>query len=115
MCELGVDQNSDLLMVDPWEAIQTEYMPTAKVLDHFNHEINEVLGGAERPDGSRVPIRIVLLAGADLIGTMSTPGVWSEADLDHILGQYGTWIVERTGRKSSLTTFLFQALLNGPC
>jgi nicotinamide mononucleotide adenylyltransferase len=58
-------------MVDPWEAIQPEYMPTALVLDHFEHEINEVLGGAERPDGSRVPVRIALLAGADLIQTMS--------------------------------------------
>lgn len=28
---------------------------------------------------------------------MSTPGVWSEADLEHILGRYGTFIVERTG------------------
>jgi hypothetical protein len=28
---------------------------------------------------------------------MSTPGVWSEADLDHILGRFGTFIVERTG------------------
>jgi nicotinamide mononucleotide adenylyltransferase len=72
-------------------------MPTAQVLDHFNHEINEVLGGAERPDGSRVPVRIALLAGADLIQTMSTPGVWSEADLEHILGRFGTFIVERTG------------------
>ncbi len=45
-------------MVDSWEAIQPEYMPTALVLDHFEHEINGVLGGAERPDGSRVPVRI---------------------------------------------------------
>lgn len=67
------------------------------MLDHFDHEINEVLGGAERPDGSRIPVRIALLAGADLIQTMSTPGVWSEADLDHILGRFGTFIVERTG------------------
>ena len=67
------------------------------MLDHFDHEINEVLGGAERPDGSRVRVRIALLAGADLIQTMSTPGVWSEADLDHILGRFGTFIVERTG------------------
>jgi hypothetical protein len=33
------------------------------VLDHFEHEINEVLGGAERPDGTRVPVKIALLAG----------------------------------------------------
>jgi nicotinamide mononucleotide adenylyltransferase len=58
-------------MVDPWEAIQPEYMPTALVLDHFEHEINDVLGGAERPNGSRVHVRIALLAGADLIQTMS--------------------------------------------
>ena len=61
-------------MVDPWEATRDEYQPTAKVLDHFNYELNEVLGGAERPDGSRVPFRIILLAGADLVQTMSTPG-----------------------------------------
>lgn len=84
MCELGVDRSSDWLMVDPWEAIQPEYMPTAQVLDHFEHEINEVLGGAERPDGTKAHVRIALLAGADLIQTMSSPGVWSSKDLDHI-------------------------------
>lgn len=97
MCEIAVDQTSNWMMVDSWEAAKTEYMPTAKVLDHVEHEINVVGGGAERPDGSRVPVRIVLLAGADLIHTMSTPGVWSEKDLNHILGRFGTFIVERTG------------------
>lgn len=28
---------------------------------------------------------------------MSTPGVWSEADLNRILGMYGAFIVERNG------------------
>ena len=75
MCELAVDEQRDgWLMVDPWEATQPTYIPTAKVLDHFQYEINEVLGGAERPDGTRVPMRIILLAGADLIQTMSAPG-----------------------------------------
>ncbi|KAG9228680.1 nicotinamide mononucleotide adenylyltransferas-like protein [Amylocarpus encephaloides] len=97
MCELGVDQTSNWLMVDPWEAIQNEYVPTAQVLDHFEEEINKSLGGAERPDGTRAHVQIALLAGADLIQTMSTPGVWSEKDLDHILGRYGTFIIERTG------------------
>lgn len=73
MCELAVDQTSNWMMVDPWEAIQADYTPTALVLDHFEHEINEVLGGAERPDGTRVPVRIALLAGADLIQTMVRP------------------------------------------
>lgn len=97
MCELAVEQTSHWLMVDPFEAVQSAYMPTAKVLEHFQHEINEVLGGAQRPDGSRVPVRIALLAGADLIQTMSTPNVWSPEDLDLILGKFGTFIVERSG------------------
>jgi nicotinamide mononucleotide adenylyltransferase len=75
MCELAVEeQRHGWLMVDPWEALQQNYTPTAKVLDHFQHEINEILGGARRPDGTQVPMRIMLLAGADLIQTMSTPG-----------------------------------------
>ena len=39
----------------------------------------------------------MLLAGSDLIATMSEPGVWSEPDLEHILGRYGVLIVERAG------------------
>lgn len=69
MCELA-SEASNWLMVDPWEAIQPQYMPTAQVLDHFEHEINDVLGGAVRPDGTTAHVRIVLLAGADLIQTM---------------------------------------------
>lgn len=98
MCELAIDDMPQgTLMVDSWEATRDTYQPTAKVLDHFNHELNEVIGGAERPDGSKVPMRIILLAGADLVQTMSTPGVWSHDDLDHILRRYGAFIVEREG------------------
>jgi nicotinic acid mononucleotide adenylyltransferase len=76
-------------MVDPWEAFHKEYQPTAVVLDHFDHEINVVRQGIDAGDGTRKPVRVALLAGADLIYTMSTPGVWSQKDLDHILGRYG--------------------------
>jgi len=89
MCELAVDEGSNWLMVDTWEPMQKEYQPTALVLDHFDHEINTVRGGIEIGNGERKPVRIALLAGADLIHTMSTPGVWSQKDLDHILGKYG--------------------------
>jgi nicotinamide mononucleotide adenylyltransferase len=95
MCEIAVDQ-TNWIMLDPWEAVQKDYMPTALVLDHIEHEINEVLGGVEAEDGQRRPCRVALLAGADLIQTMSTPGVWSDKELDHILGHYGAFIVERT-------------------
>ncbi|KAH9818958.1 nicotinamide/nicotinic acid mononucleotide adenylyltransferase 2-like [Teratosphaeria destructans] len=99
MCSLAVQQSS-WISVDPWEALHEEYLETAKVLDHFNHEINEVLGGVETPAGKK-PARIALLAGADLIQTMSTPGVWGEKDVDYILRNFGasssSFFPQRTG------------------
>ncbi|KAF7190119.1 Nicotinamide/nicotinic acid mononucleotide adenylyltransferase 2 [Pseudocercospora fuligena] len=95
MCTLAVQQSS-WISVDPWEALHSEYLETAKVLDHFDHEINEVLGGVETPVGKK-KCRIALLAGADLIQTMSTPGVWADKDIDYILRNFGAFIVERSG------------------
>ncbi|KAK7691340.1 hypothetical protein QCA50_004734 [Cerrena zonata] len=96
MCNLAAEQTSNWLMVDPWEAVQ-DYQRTAVVLDHFEHEVNTRLGGVTTVEGEQRPVRIMLLAGSDLIATMSEPGVWSENDLDHILGRYGTMIIERAG------------------
>ncbi|KAF7562739.1 hypothetical protein G7046_g1403 [Stylonectria norvegica] len=97
MCELGTENTSKWLMVDPWEAESPTYVPTARVLDHFDYEINEIMGGVECTDGTRKRARIVLLAGLDLIQTMSTPEVWDARDLDHILGNYGVFALERSG------------------
>ena len=74
MTRIATDQSSRWLDVDPWEAIQKEYQPTAIVLDHFEHEINVVQRGIAIRGGQRKAVKIVLLAGADLIQTMSTPG-----------------------------------------
>jgi nicotinamide mononucleotide adenylyltransferase len=64
----------------------------------FDYQINQKLGGIFTADhSSQRPAKIMLLAGADLIGTMSTPGVWDEKDLDHILGDFGAIIIERSG------------------
>ncbi|KAM0723845.1 hypothetical protein Q7P37_000835 [Cladosporium fusiforme] len=95
MCSSAVSQSS-WISVDPWEALHGEYLETAKVLDHFEHEINGVLDGVETPNG-RKKCRIALLAGADLIQTMSTPGVWAPKDIDYILRNFGAFIVERMG------------------
>ncbi|KAK3673987.1 Nicotinamide/nicotinic acid mononucleotide adenylyltransferase 1 [Recurvomyces mirabilis] len=95
MCSLAIAQSS-WISVDPWEALHEEYLETAKVLDHFHHEINEVMGGVETPTGKK-QARICLLAGADLIQTMSTPGVWAPKDIEYILKNFGALIVERTG------------------
>ncbi|KAF9012522.1 hypothetical protein BDQ17DRAFT_1344072 [Cyathus striatus] len=96
MCTLAAEESSNWLMVDSWETFQS-YQRTAIVLDHFDHEINTVMGGIQTEDGEHRNIRVMLLAGSDLISTMSEPGVWSYTDLEHILGRYGTFIIERAG------------------
>ncbi|KAF2098200.1 Nucleotidylyl transferase [Rhizodiscina lignyota] len=97
MCELAT-RDSEMIDVDPWEAYMKEYQPTAIVLDHFDYEINEKIGGIETGEGQqKAKARIALLAGADLIQTFSAPGVWSEKDLDHILNNYKIFAVERAG------------------
>lgn len=97
MCKLAADHTSKWLMVDPWEAECSKYIPTARVLDHFDYEINQVRGGFECSDGTRKPAKIVLLAGADLIQTISTPDLWDPRDVDHILSNYGVFVLERSG------------------
>jgi nicotinamide mononucleotide adenylyltransferase len=97
MCNLAVKQSSTWIGVDPWEPLHKEYLPTVKVLDHFDFYLNEVLGGIETYAGEKKKIHVALLAGADLIQTMSTPGLWAQEDLERILGHYGAFILERSG------------------
>ena len=95
MCQLAT-AGSDWLMVDNYEGLSAEYITTALVLDHFKDKV-EAIGGVQTEDGERKPVRVALLAGADLIATFGTPGVWDEMDLEHILGRYGCFILERMG------------------
>jgi len=100
MCELAVneeDPKTRFVMVDTWEARQSQYQPTAKVLDHLDYELNEKRGGLDNGKGEKVKIKIALLGGADLVETFTMPGVWSREDLDHIICDYGAVIIERAG------------------
>lgn len=80
MCTLAAEETSSWLMIDPWEAFQI-YQRTAVVLDHFDFEINTILGGVQTQDGEHRDVRVMLLAGSDLISTMSEPGVWAVEDV----------------------------------
>ncbi|KAH8722770.1 nicotinamide mononucleotide adenylyltransferase 1 [Phaeosphaeriaceae sp. PMI808] len=97
MTNIAVEDSSKWIGVDPWEPLHKEYLPTVKVLDHFDHEINEVMGGIPDANGNKHRVHVALLAGADLIQTMSTPGLWASEDLNRILGHYGAFILERSG------------------
>ena len=101
MCNLAID-DVPLIMLDDWEARKDQYTPTAQVLDHLDHELNKVFGGIQTPSGSTKEIQISLLAGADLISTFHTPGVWAEQDLFHILEYYGAFVIERSGTDTGL-------------
>lgn len=76
MTRIAVQESSTWIGVDPWEPLHKEYLPTVKVLDHFDYELNEVMGGIQSADGQKHRIHVALLAGADLIQTMSTPGTF---------------------------------------
>ena len=81
-CRLAVEKTSTWLMVDAWESLQDEYQRTAVVLDHFDEEMNGgPTGGVLTSNGSRRKIRVMLLAGGDLIQSMGEPGVWADADV----------------------------------
>ncbi|KAJ2550635.1 Nicotinamide/nicotinic acid mononucleotide adenylyltransferase 1 [Coemansia sp. RSA 1878] len=97
MCELATETSSTWLMVDSWEALQHSYQRTAVVIDHFDDELNNNMGGLTLPDGSTRKIQIMLLAGGDLIESMGRKDVWASEDLHHILGQFGCMVIERTG------------------
>lgn len=97
MCELACERTSSWLMVDAWESLQPRYTRTALVLDHFNEEINIKRGGILTQSGEKRGVKIMLLAGGDLIESMGEPDVWADQDLHHILGKYGCLIVERAG------------------
>ncbi|CAI2182736.1 15774_t:CDS:2 [Funneliformis geosporum] len=97
MCELAVERTSTWLMVDAWESLQYDYTRTAMVLDHFNEELNIKRGGIKTTNGDYLNVRVLLLAGGDLIESFKIPDLWQDDDLHHILGKYGCLIVERTG------------------
>lgn len=64
MCQLAVETTSDWLMVDSWEPRQTTYQRTAIVLDHFDHELNELGGGILTQSGNtshKVTLKLLFL------------------------------------------------------
>lgn len=98
MCELVTQSSSTSIDLDKWEALQEEYQPTAFVLDHFSQEVNGQPSGRHGTEPSDAqPVRIALLAGADLLQSMNVPGVWSDESLNHIMKHYPLFILERHG------------------
>lgn len=62
-------------MVDSWESSQSEYLTTITILNHIKNCLD-----AHRPANLK-RIRVILLAGADLLESMVKPGVWAAEDV----------------------------------
>lgn len=70
MCELAVE-SSDWIEMDYWETSQEEYVTTYVALQHFRQSLNLIIPNLE----------IKLVCGADLLESMTRPGVWDENDV----------------------------------
>jgi nicotinamide mononucleotide adenylyltransferase len=51
MTKLAVNDNN-YINVDPWEALQSTYIRTAKVMQHFDHELNIKRDGIQLENGN---------------------------------------------------------------
>ena len=76
MCQLSTE-DSDWIDVDDWEIRQKEYTPTAQMLQIFKERLMASLAG----EGRAKDIRVMLLAGADLIQTFDSPTIWDPLDV----------------------------------
>ena len=60
MCELGA-QDSDVVMIDSWEARQCEYQRTRPVLTHVSSQINQCLARAREQNCQMPQIKVGIL------------------------------------------------------
>ncbi|KAI5077456.1 hypothetical protein GOP47_0007280 [Adiantum capillus-veneris] len=90
MCQL-VAEGSSFIMVDPWEALQTTYQRTLKVLAR-------VTGALQHIASNFGSMRVFLLCGADLLESFTIPGVWLPDHVEKICRDYGLVCLHRGGR-----------------
>ena len=67
---------------------QSEWTPTAGVLDRVQLDISTHVGAR---------VRVLLLCGADLLRSFLQPGVWAPDDIVKILDNHGVAVLSRPG------------------
>jgi len=104
MCDIAA-ATSPHVMVDRWEASRGGYTRTLQVLRHVQEELARSLqaaagqqqqapGGQQQQQQVEVP-RVTLLCGADVLESMTRPGVWVQPDV--LLREHGAVVVVREG------------------
>lgn len=87
MCELAL-KSSNWVSVDSWEAEQPQWPTTVSVLESFRRRLDVM---------NYNKVAVMLVAGADLVQSFQVPNLWSEADQERIVGEFGLAVIERAG------------------
>lgn len=91
LCELAC-KSSSFIMVDPWEAKQSDYQRTLTVLSRVRNFLYE---SGLFSTGS---LKVMLLCGSDLLESFGIPGVWIPNQLRTICRDYGVICIRREGK-----------------
>eukprot|EP01113_Clastostelium_recurvatum_P035105 TRINITY_DN4848_c1_g1_i2.p1 TRINITY_DN4848_c1_g1~~TRINITY_DN4848_c1_g1_i2.p1 ORF type:complete len:262 (-),score=35.78 TRINITY_DN4848_c1_g1_i2:37-708(-) len=94
MCEAAV-ASSDWIAVDPWESRQPEFIRTKKTLERFSSLVNSQEGRDHI--GAQQRVQVMLVCGADLVGSFNIPDLWSVKDMQDLVTD-GIIVIEREGQ-----------------
>jgi len=117
MCRLAA-RAIPWVVVDPWEAEQSEHVRTVFALRRLRDVVEAAVGlrapreGADKGSHSTGPItgadatpsagpgapRVMLLCGTDLLASFAIPGVWREDHKAEILRDFGVVCCSRAGQ-----------------
>ncbi|KAF2905098.1 hypothetical protein ILUMI_01082 [Ignelater luminosus] len=117
-------QTDDWIRVSDWECKQESWTRTRKILQYHQNLINSIVNSSNNdynhlneddllwlPDnirnGCSGPVQVKLLCGADLLESFGTPGLWSDEDIEAIVGQHGLVVVTRD--KSDPLKFIYDS------
>ncbi|XP_022827419.1 nicotinamide/nicotinic acid mononucleotide adenylyltransferase 1 isoform X1 [Spodoptera litura] len=117
-------RSSSWIKISEWETQQTGWTRTRVSLQYHQDTINNYLTGVNDPDppswlpddilnlnsldepdnlmekfngNTQDGVTVKLLCGADLLESFATPGLWSDEDLETIVGRHGLVVVTRAG------------------
>ncbi|XP_045506684.1 nicotinamide/nicotinic acid mononucleotide adenylyltransferase 3 isoform X3 [Colias croceus] len=79
--------NNHAHLTDPPSWLPDDILNVNNIDDYNSNQLN----------GNTDNVTVKLLCGADLLESFATPGLWSDEDLETILGQHGIVVVSRAG------------------
>ena len=85
MCQQAVSSSS-WIKVMTWELEQSDWTPTADVLDHFETYVKRTFS----PES-----KVMLLCGADVLQSFSIKDLWLERDIRRIVQKHGLVVITR--------------------